>query len=152
MITMNETVSIAELLQNVFERDPWHGPSVKAVLQDITPAQALQKLPNSNSIIELVNHMTVWRKSVACHLEGKPFTVSEDLNFVSSTDWELAVRDLEKSQQALLDALESFPSKKLNQIIPGTNLRHTFYTVIHGVIHHDVYHLGQIVLTKKNCT
>jgi hypothetical protein len=57
----SEIERIISLLKQTFEKGAWHGPSVKEGLQGITEEQALQKLPHTHSILELVGHMTAWR-------------------------------------------------------------------------------------------
>jgi hypothetical protein len=43
--------------------------------------------------------------------------------------------------------LEKTPNEKLQEVVPGR--KYKFFTMIHGIIHHDLYHTGQIVLLKK---
>ena len=40
-----------------------------------------------------------------------------------------------------------FDDADFDKIDPNKN--HNFYEDIHGIIQHDVYHLGQIVILKK---
>jgi hypothetical protein len=95
--------------------------------------------------------MTAWRIFTVRRLQGDDgYTVTDDLNFKTATSWENAITDLEKSQQELLTAVKSFPEEKLSDRVPHASHQYTFYTLIHGIIHHDLYHTGQIVLIKKN--
>lgn len=43
--------------------------------------------------------------------------------------------------------METMNDARLDEGIPKSE--YTFYTMLHGVIHHDIYHSGQIVLLKK---
>lgn len=140
-------------MQKTFEKNAWHGPSIKEVLPDISPQQSLKKLPNTHSIIELVSHMTSWRVYTTKRLQGDhQFKVTEQLNFPSSSDWSKALQDLDASQAALLQAVTDFPAERLHEVVPNNKQQYTFYTLLHGIIHHDLYHLGQIVLIKKSLT
>jgi len=150
-----EIERIAEQIELAFEgRTPendhaWHGPSVCETLQGIHARQALNKLPHSHSIIELVMHMATWRTFVVKRLEGdNAFDVTDDTDFLAGTDWEAALRRLQESQENLLAVLRNFPEEKLHEVVPSRT--YTFYTMLHGIVHHDIYHTGQIALLKKS--
>jgi uncharacterized damage-inducible protein DinB len=146
----SEINHIYKLLQRTFEKTAWHGPSVKEVLEGITPEQSQKKLPGSHSIIELVAHMTSWRIFVLKKLQGEQeYTVSDEMNFPAATNWTTALAALDESQLKLLEAIEKFDDTKLYQVVPHGSHTYTFYTLLHGIIHHDLYHTGQIILMKK---
>lgn len=107
-----------------------------------------EKIKTTHSIIELVGHMTFWRRFVTESLLGNEgFEVTDTLNFPVITDWLQALDSLRDSQTKLLQALEQFPSERLHEVVP--NRPYKFFTMVHGIIHHDLYHLGQIVLIKR---
>lgn len=143
-----EINNIATLLIKTFQGPAWHGPSILESLENITPQQALHKISGSHSIIELVAHMTTWRNFVAKRLSGNStYEVSDADNFPSLTDWNSAVDKLKESQTNLLTALKAFPESKLFTTVPTR--KYDFYTMLHGIVQHDVYHTGQIILLKK---
>lgn len=151
-----ETQRIAEQLEFIFRGKPewknhaWHGPSVMDTLSDITPEQSQNRLPNSHSIIELVLHMTVWRKFVLQKLMGNDsYRVSDAENFPQSTTWHEALINLEQSQTELIAAMKDFPESRLSDSVQGSHYKYPFRTMLEGIIHHDLYHTGQIALLKK---
>lgn len=118
------------------------------VLMDIDASIVYKKINTTHSIIELVGHMTFWRRLVTESLLGnKSFEVTDSLNFPVITDWLQALDSLRDSQTKLLQALAQFPSERLHEVVP--NRPYKFFTMTHGIIHHDLYHLGQIVLLKR---
>jgi uncharacterized damage-inducible protein DinB len=142
--------SIASTLKRTFEKNAWHGPAVKEVLETITNEQALSRVGNSHTVVELIAHMTAWRIFVVKKLEGdQDYKVTDEMNFPVTTDLQKAISDLEESQSKLLATLDRFPENKLHDIVPHNSYHYTYYTLLHGIIHHDLYHLGQIVLIKK---
>ncbi|MEX2231643.1 MAG: DinB family protein [Cyclobacteriaceae bacterium] len=146
----SEIQRIVSLLKQTFEKDAWHGPSVKEVLNKITPEQVFNRLPDTHSIIELVAHMTSWRIYVTKKLSGDDaYKVTEELNFPQNTNWTDTVKQLEESQCQLITAIEKFPEEKLTELVAGFRDPYTYYTLIHGIIHHDLYHTGQIMLIHK---
>jgi uncharacterized damage-inducible protein DinB len=145
-----EIEKLTSLLKRTFEKGAWHGPSVKEVLKDITAEVAERRLPNTHSIAELVAHMISWRYYVIHRLEGNnSFTVTDEMNFPKEKKWSSLLEELEESQQKLLQSVEKFPVYKLNELVPVSEQNYTFNTLINGIIHHDLYHAGQIMLIKK---
>jgi uncharacterized damage-inducible protein DinB len=144
----SEIQRIINTLKHTFEKDAWHGPSVKEVLSDVNEDKIHNRIGNGNSIIELVSHMTAWRNFVIEKLQGNAsFEISDEQNFPKGKDWNAALTELNKSQADLISALEKTPDEKLQEIVPGRKFK--FYVMLHGIIHHDLYHTGQIVLLKK---
>lgn len=137
-----------------YEGDPdhdhhaWHGPSLAETLKGITAEQSLRKLPGSHSIIELVQHMAMWRTFVAKRLAGEDsFEVTEATDFPTEQNWEGALRLLHRSQTELLTAVKAFPEEKLLETVPTRS--YDYYTLLHGIAQHDAYHSGQVALLKK---
>jgi uncharacterized damage-inducible protein DinB len=141
---------IIALLKRTYEKDAWHGPSVKESLTNVKQEHVFNRVANTHSIIELVAHMTAWRRYVIHMLEGDAtYKVDEALNFPAAENWGETFQRLEESQQQLLAAVEKFPSEKLYEQVAGKTSPLTFYTLLHGIIHHDLYHTGQIMLIRK---
>jgi len=140
-------------LEKAFEKQPWYGTSVLAILKDVDPSIVHRKL-GPHSIIILLKHMTIWRRYVVHKLEGNDdFSVSEEQNFpdppMSSQSWADAINELHASQRDLISAMAKFPEERLNELVPKASHKYTWYTLLHGIIQHDVYHLGQIALLRK---
>jgi uncharacterized damage-inducible protein DinB len=147
----SEIENLLSLLHHTFEKNAWHGPSVKEVLRDINADQAFKRLEHTHSIIELVAHMTAWRVFVIKKLQGEiDYKVGDEQNFPTSNDWTTVLNDLFISQDELLEQLKNFPGPRLSEVVPHGSYRYTFFTLLHGIIHHDLYHIGQIALIKKS--
>ncbi|GHM99016.1 hypothetical protein WSM22_05060 [Cytophagales bacterium WSM2-2] len=145
---ISEIERITELLKKSFEGEAWHGPSVSEAIKDISEQKALQKPMHSHSIAGLVLHMASWRNFVTKKLAGdQTHDVSEQENFPAPTNWASAISQLNESQKALIAALKEFPEEKLTAVVPTR--KYDFYTLLHGIIQHDLYHTGQIMILKK---
>lgn len=148
-----EIQNIKILLDNTFNGPAWHGSAVQEVLKDISNKDALKTTGSANNIAELVFHMIAWRNFLINKLKGhEDYDVSPEENFqrieqLSNQEWVDLKARLEASQTELQNILSKTDDQILNQIVGKRN--YTFYTLIHGVIQHDLYHLGQIVLLKK---
>jgi len=143
-----ENNRIATLLEKTFNGPAWHGPSVMEALNDFSLQKVSNKIGESHSIIELVQHMTTWRNFTAKRLAGdNEYEVTDEDNFPKETDWTVAISNLKQSHVNLTTALKAFPEDKLFTTVPTRN--YDFYNLLHGIIQHDIYHTGQIILLKK---
>ena len=143
-----EVQKLGDILRHTFEKNAWHGLAVMEVLNSIDEDIVHKKFNANHSIIELVAHMTAWRVFVTERLVGNiNFDVNEEMNFPDIKSWQTAVDELVASQKKLLAALEKFSDDRLGEVVP--NRSYKFFTMLHGIVHHDLYHLGQIVFIKK---
>lgn len=143
-----EVQKLGDILRHTFEKNAWHGLAVMEVLNSMDEDIVHKKFNANHSIIELVAHMTAWRVFVTERLVGNiNFDVSEEMNFPHIKSWQTAVDELVASQKKLLAALEKFSDDRLGEVVP--NRSYKFFAMLHGIVHHDLYHLGQIVFIKK---
>ncbi len=145
---MESIKNISKIIERVYNGKPWHGPSITEVLQDVDDAVARKKTGNSHSIVQLVLHMIAWRNFVINRLSGDDsFELSDDQNFPPETDWASARKLLDESQAALIKAIANLHADQLAETV--ANRKYDYFVLLHGIIHHDIYHLGQIQLIKK---
>lgn len=150
-----EVERISHLIKNAYNGSAWHGSSVITLLDGISATQAANHpLEKCHSIWEIIRHMIVWRQFAWNKLVGeKTFDVinsQQDWPYIESfanTAWQETLTDLEDSQQSLLQALNQIDDSLLEQRVPGRN--YSYYILLHGIIQHDLYHLGQIALLKQ---
>ena len=56
--------------------------------------------------------------------------------------------ELSLSQEELINELDKRDDDEfLEDIVPGRD--YTYYDMLHGIINHDLYHTGQIMILKK---
>jgi uncharacterized damage-inducible protein DinB len=147
---MTEIDRITRLLQKTFDGQPWYGSSIMEILKTVSADIASDPMGTAHSIGNLVEHMISWRTFATRRLLGDAeFEIDDQTNFPSFSDWAQTMQRLEQSQQALLQAIKQFPNERLNELVPSNRFRYTFYTLLHGIIQHDIYHLGQIAILKK---
>lgn len=150
---MTESKRISNLYQSIYNGNPWLEVNLTDTLDEVTAAQAYTKVnPNLNTIWEIVNHLIQWRRNILKRLQGEVITTPDHNYFVPVLDsseaaWEQSLQSLAKSQESWNDFFIDFNDEDLQKIYAANN--HTFYEHIHGIIQHDVYHLGQIVILKK---
>ena len=92
--------------------------------------------------------MTAWRNFVIEQLKDKgEYPISDDMNFPSSQNLTEAIGSLKESQITLLELISTFPEERLKEKV--ANKPFSFQSMLHGIVHHDLYHLGQISLLNR---
>lgn len=150
---MKESIRISQLFRDLFDGDPWLGVNIISTLEGISAEKAAVKIaPERNSIWEIVNHMTSWRLNVLRRFEGKVIP-SPEHNYILPVEnttegaWKEAIEQLKESQGKWLEFLETADEEVLASVYPGN--QGTYYYHVQGILQHDAYHLGQIVLLAK---
>jgi len=151
---MSEAERIADQLRRAYEGGAWHGPAVREVLAGVTAAQAARRpLSDAHTIWEIVLHIATWESVVRRRLEGEEIgelSPEQDWRPVRETSdaaWKNALADLEKNNRQLRDVIARVPESRLSETVPVKG--YSVYTMLHGVIQHDLYHAGQMALLKK---
>lgn len=133
----------------------WHGPVLDEALADVTAVLAMEHLvPDAHSIWELVLHIAAWAEIAHARLQGTPWvepTIDEDWPPVpargGAAAWNSAKTRATKAYEALADAVAPMSAESLRERVTGQ--QYTRATMLHGVIEHGVYHIGQIMLLRK---
>ena len=147
------TKHLIDQFRRTFDGAAWHGPNLLSTLRDLPPEKRTARIGDSHNPAELVHHMKAWRRFAIRKLTGdKDYEVSEQDNFpiINSVDdeqWQHLLDELAYTQHRLLVLLEQIDERQLERQVPGRD--YNFSTLLHGIVHHDVYHLGQIALLKK---
>ena len=151
---MSEIARIVDQLERAYDGDAWAGPSLSAVLADVSPATAAaQPLAKTHSIWEMVLHIIAWERVVVRRLSGELIVdLAETENWPAVQDpsdkaWKKTKEDLKLAHRQLSEAISRLDESRLNEVVPGKN--HSVYVMLHGAVQHVVYHAGQIALLKK---
>ena len=145
---MKETERIASLFSDLYDGQPWIDVNITGILNKITAEQAVKKIsPRWNSVWEITNHLIYWRMHVLERLQGVVKESPADNYFRAVSDasaaaWAATLKDLEDSQIKWNAFLEKTDEGDLeNQHTAFSN-----YKLLHGILQHDAYHLGQIAM------
>lgn len=150
---MKEVQRLKLRMQEMFDGEPWLDVSLLPVLRQVPACLAAKKLrPDRNSIWEIVNHLAAWKESVLRRLTvGKEIT--PDHNFFlpvenkSDASWQASLNALQQAHDKWMKFLEGLDENELDKIYEGNG--QSWHYHIEGMIQHDAYHLGQIVLLTK---
>ena len=160
---MSESTRIANLLHDVFHGElldhqpgeAWHGPATLGLVQDLSAADAAKKpIPGGHSIWELVLHIANWNDIIVRRLAGEKMEglINTEFDWPKGAAgeeraWRDAVDRLKNSYENLHKAISAASDEKLAQ--SAVNRKLSNYVMLHGIIHHVVYHSGQIGLLRK---
>lgn len=152
---MSITKEIARHLREIHFGNNWTSTSMKEVLENVTWQQAIQNPIEGNSIAVLVYHTNYYLNVVAFLLKGENFKYKHEDSFTvtpinSDEDWKNLLEKTWTDAEKLAKLIESFPEEKLWLLISPKY--GNYYKNLHGVVEHNHYHLGQIVLLKKLLT
>ena len=150
---MGEMERIEDQLKRSFQGEAWHGPSVLEALEKVPAEKATARpLARAHTIGEIVLHMIATYRLVLRRLKGDatPLSPAEDwpsVDDLSEQAWQSTLTRLKRSHSELLQALSLASDTQLDEaILPGYSSR---YVTLHGLVQHNLYHAGQIVLLKK---
>ena len=152
---------IAGAVHHMYEGPTWHGPSVREALDGVSANDARARmLPEAHSIYELTHHLAAWVGEVERRLRGNTPGDPVDGDFpptgieVDETTWRAVQIQLRDRHHALVEAILAFQASRLGEPVGNTldaslGTGRTYREMLRGVIEHDAYHAGQIVLLRK---
>ncbi|MHC4579065.1 MAG: DinB family protein [Planctomycetota bacterium] len=153
---MSPTTLLLLNLDYAFEKAAWHGTTLRGALRGLAVAEALWRpAPDRHSIWEELLHCAYW-KYIACRRldHGRPARFPR-----SPSNWpqppsepseELLRADialLREEHAMLRAAVAAFPPSGLGDRVSRKGP--TYAQMILGIAAHDLYHTGQIQLTKR---
>lgn len=148
-----EGMRIYSLFEDMYDGEPWLGVSIVPSLSGLTADQAAARpFDNCNTIWEIVNHMILWRGNVLMRLDDLALETPEN-NYIqkvvdtSAESWIATLMALEKSQKEWKSYLEEVTEEDFKKIYEPNKM--DYYKHAHGILQHDAYHLGQIILLLK---
>ena len=149
---VNEINRILKLFADLQHGDCWIGNNFKETLHGVDYKKAMETISGkTNSIWQLVAHITYWRTSVVNRLTGTnnppPFPDFLLPNEPNEENWKQALHDFEAAYHLLRNAINHFNVENLYK--PSPKKEQTYYELIMGCLQHDAYHMGQMILLKK---
>lgn len=150
---MNESQRIQTLFTDLYHGHPWLDVTIADTLGRITAEQATQRgIYDGNTIWKILNHIIASRENVLRRMQGE-VTQTPSNNYIEKVEdtseeaWKKTLETLETTQKQCIYFLSTFKEADFINEYPLNKL--TYYQHIHGIIQHDAYHLGQIVLLAK---
>ncbi len=146
--------NIIRQLNEIQEGSLWFDQSFKDKIDNLSEEDALaQPMPQIHSVAEHVSHMLEWRKECIRRYQGiKTELMNAPDDWKNNTDlreigWTNLKNSLYNSRSELIDLILNQDDTYLQTRFLDTD--YNFHYLIEGIIHHDLYHLGQIGITIK---
>lgn len=152
---MSDATTISAMLKSTSHGPAWHGPSVLEALEGVSAAQAtLKPLADAHSIWEILLHMNAWQDhvlNVVGGADGAALQGDADWPPVpaerAEDAWETAQRHFEGGGQEIRELIMHFDDARMHETVPGREFPMKVF--LHGIVHHNLYHCGQIAILKK---
>jgi len=152
---MSEATTLAGMLKSVIDGPAWHGPSAMETIETMSAEQARRKpVKGAHSPWELTLHMIAWQEYAIRVVDGSKETPLEGEadwpklpETLGETEWDTAKRKLEGGMRELRERVIHLDELRLREKVPGRDF--PLKVLLHGLVHHHVYHVGQIAILKK---
>ena len=150
---------LIDQLQEVQDGKLWMGDTFRKKIDSITEEEAfVRPLPNLHSVAELIAHLTAWKKDLVLKIKNGVgiLTADETENWPSNEElkkgrWEKLIEAYENCQIEIINLLREKEDSFLQEQYQDQDFKDKFnYSfAIDGILHHDLYHLGQIGIVIK---
>lgn len=147
-----ETARLADQLERSFRGGAWHGPSLEEALEGVDLATArLRPLAGGHTIAELVGHVAFWIEAASRRLEGDPVTGGGEDDWPpppgDEEGWRQLLAALDAAHRRLHAKVLAMDDAALDGPVAGSDP--TVRGLLLGILQHNAYHGGQIVLLRK---
>jgi len=151
----SEILFIAAQLQDAYGGEPWFGRNLRELLEEIPEDVVTLKKEGSHSLLEILWHMVTWREFTISMLQENKATALQwfeenDWRRLDATDpgfWRKGLDALQAAQVTLLQLIGAQDDSLLDRMVQGR--QYNFRKLLHGIIQHDIYHIGQIAYAHK---
>lgn len=146
--------NIISQLLDVQEQGKWLEENFKSKIEGINEDKVFERpLPELHSIAELVSHVLVWRMESIRKIKNMDanLTIDSPENWrtngqLKEVGWLNLKTEFYQSIYTLIEILKDKDDTFLNKKYRD---EYSFKYLIEGLIHHDLYHLGQLGITIK---
>lgn len=152
---MNSIINhIVEQFTEIHTGKPWIGSSYESKLKEIDPESAfVRPFEDLHSVAEILSHLTFWREEAILKIKTGSGSKTDDceenwlpVESLRAKGWDRIKSEHEQSLSELLDLLRDEDDDFLLQGYYDTDFkgRFNYSFLINGMLHHDLYHLGQL--------
>lgn len=149
-----ESARLADQLERSVRGGAWHGPAFLQAIAEVDAAAATARpIAGAHTIHELVWHAAFWLDVARQRIAGEvatPLAAESDWPGDEGSPeerWRAARTWLEEAYRRLHAAVLALPDERLDDPVSGSDP--TVRGLLFGVLQHNAYHGGQIVLLVK---
>jgi hypothetical protein len=146
--------NIVGQFKDIQEQELWLDENFKKKIDSLSEELAFERpLTDLHSVAELISHILVWRKESILKLKGlkSTLTMESPENWLTNEvlekkGWENLKSEFYQSQKDIIELIENKTDEYLEkEYTDGFKFKY----LLEGLIHHDLYHLGQIGIVIK---
>lgn len=156
---MNNVIkSIISQIEDLHHGDNWIGVNVEKIIEPLNEQDFFFDVSGFHSVAETISHLTVWRNETLLKIrtgEGS-ITDTDPTNWKNNSELITQGKNsiLESYQDSLKNLLDILADKNddfLEQTYYDTDFKdyYPFSFLLYGMVHHDLYHLGQLAMIVK---
>ena len=159
---MKEAIILNHIIQQLLEIQNgklWMGDTFQKKIGYITDEEAfLRPLPNLHSAAELIAHLTAWRKDAMLKIKkgrGQLMDYSPQnwpaIDELRKTGWSRLILEYQDSLDEIIELLHNKNDGFLEEYYEDQDYQdhYNYSFLINGLLHHDLYHLGQLGIVIK---
>jgi uncharacterized damage-inducible protein DinB len=154
---MAELDFICDQLRRIHEGPAWHGPSLREALEGLTAEQANHRpMPGVHSIADLTHHVAAWEGEVERRITGHESGMPAEGDFpadgtrLDAAQWKALRERLDARCASMLSTVQALDPARLKDLLPtATTERVSVRGMLNGLVQHNAYHAGQIVLLRR---
>lgn len=134
----------------------WVGDNLTSQLAEVNEDSAfIRPLPELYSVGEIISHLTVWRRETIIKLRTGAGSLTKDapINWLpveklQRKGWERLVIEFHASLQELIELIKCKDDLFLEEMYYDAQFQgyYSYRFALQGMLHHDMYHLGQLEL------
>jgi len=150
---------IIKQLRDIQNGKIWIGENFNKKLINLTSETAFTRpISTLHSVAEIISHLTVWRQESILKIKTRKGSITDDLEdnwfgieHLQKDGWHKILANYNQSSEELIDLLEAKDDSFLQEIYFDTDYKgnYPYSFLINGMVHHDLYHLGQIGIILK---
>ena len=151
--------NIIEQLLEIQNGKIWIGSSYDSKLSRINNNLVFTRpIANLHSIAEIISHLTLWRNEAILKIKTGEGSKTDDCEenwltneTLKTKGWARIKSEYDHSLTELIDLLKEKEDTFLNETYYDTDFKGTYEYrfLLNGMLHHDIYHLGQLGIIIK---
>ncbi len=152
--------NIIQQLEDVQNGKLWIGSSFDSKLNHIDENLVfLRPMESLHSVAEIISHLTLWRRETILKIQTGRGSKTDDYeeNWLTNDQlkkkgWNDIKSAYDDTLSELIMLLKSKDDTFLNELYFDTDFKgdYEYSFVINGMLHHDIYHLGQLGIIIKH--
>lgn len=149
---MTKAAALSQHIHEFYEGNNWTWSSLREHVNSVSWKDAVTQVDDCNTIAVLVYHITYYIKAVTDRIAKRPSHANQSMSLThppieSEEDWQQLVNDAFRAGDEFATLVKGLAEADFDLLVSEEH--GSYYRNIQGVLEHNYYHLGQIVLLKK---